>query len=544
MGIRVRRSRSLTSSLESPLRVAHIILVAAAGFVLATIPLRLAIASIAGIALVLMLLIQPATGLWILPFTVPFGSIRKLPLAGYGVGATEALIGLTLAAWLARGVAQRRLQLKSPPLLVPLLLLLGAMLLSVTSVHAVAPAVKELVKWSEILIVYVLVVDLVDDRRTALILAGTLLLAGSLSALHGLAGSLLRIGPPQFAILGGRLYRAFGTFGQPNPFGGYMNHSLPIAASLLAATLMMAAKENGEGKMEGGRWKVESGKWKMEDGEWRVESQGSQNSILHPPSSILHPPSSPYVCGLALTAISATLATGLVLSWSRGAWLGAAAGLATVALVWLMTLFKDEAAETLRRRAGALVWVGVAVLLIFMLVGGLDLLPASITARIDSAVATFTTLDARGADITNANFATLERIAHWQAAWSMWRDHFWTGVGIGNYKAAYSDYGLPKWPYALGHAHNIYFNMAAEIGFAGLLAYLIFIGAAAWHACKVARESSDLWGRGLAAGVLGVIVALAVHNAFDNMYVHAMGVHLAIALALVSALGRRNPLVR
>ncbi|MFQ5594913.1 MAG: O-antigen ligase family protein, partial [Anaerolineae bacterium] len=161
-----------------------------------------------------------------------------------------------------------------------------------------------------------------------------------------------------------------------------------------------------------------------------------------------------------------------------------------------------------------------------------------IEGRIGSAVTTFTTLDVRGANITDANFATLERVAHWQAAWGMWRDHFWTGVGIGNYEAAYADYRLPKWPVALGHAHNIYFNMAAEIGFIGLLAYLAFLFSAVAHSWQVARRSSEPAGRGLAIGVLSVLVALAVHNFFDNMYVHGMGVHIALALGLVSALGR------
>jgi len=236
------------------------------------------------------------------------------------------------------------------------------------------------------------------------------------------------------------------------------------------------------------------------------------------------------------------LAAGLALSWSRGAWLGALAGLIAVGAVWAVAILADEVsdpgARALRRRVFMFGWLAFALVVLFVLFGGFNLLPAAIESRIGSAVATFTTLDARGANITDANFATLERVAHWQAAWDMWRDHFWTGIGIGNYEAAYADYGLPKWPSALGHAHNIYFNMAAEIGFIGLLAYLAFVVSAVGHSWQVARRSSKPAVRGLAIGVLGVLVALAVHNFFDNMYVHGMGVHLALALGLVSALGK------
>jgi O-antigen ligase len=228
--------------------------------------------------------------------------------------------------------------------------------------------------------------------------------------------------------------------------------------------------------------------------------------------------------------------------------LGAAAGLATVGVAWLVAILADEApnptSQALRRRVVMVGWLGTGWVTVFVLLGGFRLLPASIATRIDSTMATFTTLDARGANITDANFATLERVAHWQAAWDMWRDHFWAGIGIGNYAAAYPEYRLPKWPYALGHAHNIYFNMAAEIGFIGLLAYLVFVSSAVWHTWRVAHRSSDSITRGFAIGVLGVLVALAVHNLFDNMYVHDMGVHLALALGLVSAFGRHKRITR
>ena len=53
----------------------------------------------------------------------------------------------------------------------------------------------------------------------------------------GVYGSLMRLGPPSYAILGGLLYRASGDFAQPNPFAGYMNHIWPLAAGLLLAAL-------------------------------------------------------------------------------------------------------------------------------------------------------------------------------------------------------------------------------------------------------------------------------------------------------------------
>ena len=96
--------------------------------------------------------------------------------------------------------------------------------------------------------------------------------------------------------------------------------------------------------------------------------------------------------------------------------------------------------------------------------------------------------DVRGVDINDTNYAVLERLAHWQAAADMARDDLWTGVGFGNYAAAYPRYALINWPDALGHAHNYYLNLLAEVGLPGLLAYLIFWLAVVWQTIRAARR--------------------------------------------------------
>jgi O-antigen ligase len=138
-------------------------------------------------------------------------------------------------------------------------------------------------------------------------------------------------------------------------------------------------------------------------------------------------------------------------------------------------------------------------------------------------------------EITDANFAVLERMAHWQSALAMWTDHPWLGVGIGNYGVVYTHYALPLWAFPLGHAHNYYLNIAAEAGVLGLLAYLLLWGTAWLYAWRVARRSSRLsgWHWAIALGVLGVITHLAVHNFFDNLFVHGMYLHLGILLAIL-----------
>ena len=146
-------------------------------------------------------------------------------------------------------------------------------------------------------------------------------------------------------------------------------------------------------------------------------------------------------------------------SWSRGAWMGF--GAALLAMTAAMP----------RRGLWGVVFVAALV------IGGLALyqanvLPAVLADRMTSFLAYTDFRDVRGASVTNANYAVIERMAHWQAALSMWRHNFWLGVGFGCYEPAYADYQLISWPLALGHAHNYYLNLLAETGVVGLTAYL------------------------------------------------------------------------
>ena len=78
----------------------------------------------------------------------------------------------------------------------------------------------------------------------------------------------------------------------------------------------------------------------------------------------------------------------------------------------------------------------------------------------------------RGVDINDANFAVIERLAHWQTALGMAREELWLGVSFGNYEAVYSICALVNWPLALGHAHNYYLNLLAKPVLSDCFAYI------------------------------------------------------------------------
>jgi putative inorganic carbon (HCO3(-)) transporter len=444
----------------------------AAGLAIVLLPLTLAAVIVLGSMAFTVTLIRPEYGLYLLIFAVPWGSVREIRLGAVTVGATEALVGLTLAAWLARMIATREIKTTHPPLLLPLLIFLGAILLSLAVTLSLQYSLKEILKWLEVLGIYLFVVNVVGKKEAKTIIL-LILLAGISQALLGIYQFFGRVGPEGF-LLFDRFMRAYGTFEQPNPYGGYLGLVLPLAYSL-----SLGVRDRGKG----------------------IRDKGS---IL--------------LVALATAGLVLMLAA-MLMTWSRGAWLG------FIAAFVVMNVVRS-------RRAAALFTLALILLSFVVVMGGLQLLPEAITQRFLDFLPFLGGVDISRVEITPANFAVIERLAHWQAGWDMFSEHPWLGVGIGNYEPVYPAYALPYWDDPLGHAHNYYLNIAAEAGLIGLSAYLILWVAVFWQAWRAVRRTSGYW-QGVAVGILGILTHLAVHNFFDNLYVHGMYVHIAILLGLI-----------
>lgn len=474
--------RRLTAAPLRPL--AFILLAVVAGLMLARLPLLPAVALVGGAAVFLLVVIQPLVGLGLALLFGPLGALESVVLGGTALDSGQVLLLLTLAVWIGRGLSRRRLALPQTALNLPFALLLLVQLLTLPGAIAPTAGLTEMLKWVEMALIVWLIVDVVRDtavvdlRRAIIWLLVMLLAAGASQALVGIWQFALRgEGPEHFLVLG-RFYRAYGTFEQPNPFGGYMNLSALLAWGVLIGILTARARTGLRGM--------------------------SRSALL-------------FTLFVGATAVLTTLA--LLFSWSRGAWLGFAAGAAALLFFW-------------PRRW----WIGVVVVLLVVALFAvglwLDVVPTAVTARLAGFAQDLTFGDVRGVDINDANYAVLERLAHWQAALSMAREHLWLGVGIGNYAAAYPAYALINWPDPLGHAHNYYLNVLAETGVLGLLAYLVFWTAVLWQSGRLLAQLA--WPhRGIALGLLAAWVSLSVHHLVDKLYVNNIYVHLGVMLGLL-----------
>jgi putative inorganic carbon (hco3(-)) transporter len=441
----------------------------------ALLPTAISGALLVAAGLGLAVVIQPWLGLPLVAVAAPLAALRPLPL-GLPVDGADLVLVLVLAAWLAQGVAQRRIVVPHPPLLWPMLALLAALALSLPGAGSYREGLLELLKWVQVLALYLAVAALLPRSGVPWLLAA-LLTAGVLQALLGLYQFLTQTGPEPFVLLG-RYMRAYGAFGQPNPYAGYLGLVAPLAISLAL---------------------------------WGWTSQPRPAMRLR----------------LALLAAAAITSLGLLASWSRGAWLAFAAAVAVVVL-----------AHTRRAAPLVIALAGLAVLAAAVF-GGAEVLPAAVSGRLGDLREYVGLIDISRTEVTDANFAVIERLAHWQAALDMWRDHLWLGVGAGNYAVAYAAYNLPRWYEPLGHAHNVYLNFAAEAGLLGLLAYLWLWMGSLVQATRVSASRHRLTAA-IGAGVLGALVHATVHNVFDNLWVQHSYLTLALLLGLLAVLTAKD----
>src|SRR5690606_24357167 len=153
-------------------------------------------------------------------------------------------------------------------------------------------------------------------------------------------------GPEGFVLMG-RFMRAYGTLNQPNPYAGYLGYLVPVAAALAV----------------------------MSVGIWR---RTGQTRLL--------------VTFLFAAGALLGLIAGILMSWSRGAWLGLAASLF---VVFGLT----------GKRSAAIALVVAAALVLIVSVIGVGWLPDAIEGRLQDLGSYVGGLDLAGTEITDDNFS-------------------------------------------------------------------------------------------------------------------------------------------
>src|SRR6266542_976550 len=208
------------------------LLVLPLGLALAVLPAFISGAAVVAVIVAALVLARPHWGLYFVALTVPYQSLVDVKVNNSSVSITEGAILLVLVAWLPQLVAGRVRHPTLSALLLSLGVLLVAFMLSVFVASDLSLSMKELLKWLELAAVYLAGSSLLQTPGRRRVMLVWLIGAAVSQAIVGLVQSVLRRGPEHF-LIGGVLMRAYGTFEQPNPFGGYLGLLLPVTLALL-----------------------------------------------------------------------------------------------------------------------------------------------------------------------------------------------------------------------------------------------------------------------------------------------------------------------
>jgi O-antigen ligase len=120
-----------------------------------------------------------------------------------------------------------------------------------------------------------------------------------------------------------------------------------------------------------------------------------------------------------------------------------------------------------------------------------------------------------------------------QGAWQTFMDHFWIGVGLGNFRNQAPTFILGSWV-----AHNGFLEVGATLGIMGLVSYVVMLASGAnmaWRAAKPLGARGVAVDQGLALGIFLALGAFSLSIMTLSSHFHVL---LWILLGLANAIRR------
>jgi len=379
---------------------------------------------IAGLVCLVLTISRPSWGIALVLLAIPL-EFAVLDLGTVGLSAVQIVMLLLAGLMVAEMFATGRFEIHKTPLDVPIFVWLAVGFLGAVGAVDPAATIKKAGMTLVLAAVYYLVVkkvrrlSTVSELMTALVVACTAVGAyGIWVSYRYLASGVVTGNSLVVGSEGLSVPRASSTVGDPTLLAGLMVLALPIAVMLVV---------------------VQRG-WK------RVFAIGATGIVL----------------------------VSLGFTFTRGAWMGAACGLAVLALE--------------KRSRRALIVLAVILLL---------LSPA----------------DVRNRAASSTNFGRAEishRFDYWQGALLIAETHPLFGVGVNNFEYAFARLPVAETAQRVAiHAHNIVLALLSETGVIGLLSWGAFIAGTLVLLLRRRRadqcEERRLWRLAIAASILGSI---------------------------------------
>ncbi len=209
------------------------------------------------------------------------------------------------------------------------------------------------------------------------------------------------------------------------------------------------------------------------------------------------------------------LFTALLMSFSRGAFLGTVASLIVFGIIWLLKRHEVK-------KANLQVLLPIIILVVVSVIGAMPFVMDALSKHFSNALEGELTMNSRW--------------LIWKDSIKLISDYRLSGVGLGCFKNAIQPYESGNFTKALvEHAHNDYLELIAELGvpvaivlMLGLVVFLSIV----FHRCWKVHDPTYKW---TCFGLLSAMVGIAVHELFDfNLHAYPNFLIFAVMLSLLA----------
>jgi putative inorganic carbon (HCO3(-)) transporter len=243
---------------------------------------------------------------------------------------------------------------------------------------------------------------------------------------------------------------------------------------------------------------------------------------------VVRKPSVPHLLALAGAVLALPLAAViLLLTQSRAGWIGAATGLLALGTLWGFI----NKSRQMQLVGAALPLVGLAAVAVLLAYLG--------PYRVGEIL--YDSPNSTPVEEVIGEISITGRVEIWSRALYAVQDFPFTGCGLGTFRRVvcilYPLFLIPP-EIDIAHAHNIFLQVALDLGLPGLVAYLALLGIAGAACWRCARHGNPLM-RATALGLAAGLVGLHVYGLADALALGSKpGLVFWFALGLIAALPR------
>lgn len=423
-----------------------------------------------------------AVAIYILSAPFPLG----LVLHGHKLFISDAMAIFLLIVLLVR--AYRGTQnlwdtFLARPFRWPTIVLLVVSILSLATTLSHSTTLVKILEYVEFFVVVIAAMRAEGDQESSWKLyLNTLFFIVAVMGLWGLVQFLFQIGPPS-NIIDLHHVRADGLFGQPNVLGGFLGDSFPLLVAFMAF---------------GPDW---ARRW------W-------------------------YWVFLCCDAI------GIIVTFSRGAWVADAAA---VFFMGVVAQLRGKKAVSVKYIFPAIVIPLVMFVLGYVL--GKTNLSHTLVQNTNQSSAQRIVSSVSAVVNPGKHFNTMQRLVIWKGAIHAMFKHPFLGVGLGGFHRYLTLHKPPSLHGVPPMAHNLYLEWGADLGIPGIIIALWlqwkWVATAVRNLSGRVSELSPFW-FALGLGAFGTVVSFIVHNWVDFMIDHGVIVPLLLALAAIWSMWERK----